>query len=75
VSGTHLGPKTRFLLLSGSRGFVDVVCLLDERRDLSFTVAAGVKIKTIQDYNFACGSVWLRNLVSDIKRGTQTEIV
>jgi hypothetical protein len=23
--------------------------------------------------NFACGSVWVRNLVSDIKGGTQTE--
>jgi hypothetical protein len=24
----------------------------------------------IQKYNFACGSVWVRNLVSDIKGGT-----
>jgi hypothetical protein len=27
----------------------------------------------IQDYNFACGSVWVLNLVSDIKGGTWTE--
>jgi hypothetical protein len=33
VSSTHLGPKTRFLLLSDSCWFVDV--------ELSFTVAAG----------------------------------
>jgi hypothetical protein len=26
----------------------------------------------IQNYNFACGSVWVWNLVSDIKGGTQT---
>jgi hypothetical protein len=25
------------------------------------------------NYNFACGSVWVRNLVSYIKGGTQTE--
>jgi hypothetical protein len=24
----------------------------------------------IQKYNFACGSVWVRNLVSDVKGGT-----
>jgi hypothetical protein len=24
----------------------------------------------IQDYNFACGSVWVQNLVLDIKGGT-----
>jgi hypothetical protein len=27
----------------------------------------------MQDYNFACCSVWVSNLVSDIKGGTQTE--
>jgi hypothetical protein len=27
----------------------------------------------IQKYNFACGSVWVWNLVADIKGGTQTE--
>jgi hypothetical protein len=27
----------------------------------------------MQDYNFACGSVWVWNLVSDIKGRTQTE--
>jgi hypothetical protein len=26
--------------------------------------------KVVQKYNFACGSVWVRNLVSDIKGGT-----
>jgi hypothetical protein len=28
---------------------------------------------TIQNYNFAHGSVWVRNLVSDIKGGTYNE--
>jgi hypothetical protein len=28
-----------------------------------------------QDYNFVCGSVWLQNLVCDIKGLTQTERV
>jgi hypothetical protein len=28
---------------------------------------------SVQNYNFARGSVWVRNLVSDIKGGTQTE--
>jgi hypothetical protein len=27
----------------------------------------------ILDYNFACGSLWVRNLVSNIKGGTQPE--
>jgi hypothetical protein len=27
----------------------------------------------MQDYNFACGFVWVRNLISDTKGGTQTE--
>jgi hypothetical protein len=27
----------------------------------------------MQNYNFACGSVWVRNLVSNIKGGTQTK--
>jgi hypothetical protein len=27
----------------------------------------------MQDHNLACGSVWVWNLVSDIKGGTQTE--
>jgi hypothetical protein len=29
----------------------------------------------IEEYSFACGSVWVKNLVSDIKGGTQTEDV
>jgi hypothetical protein len=29
----------------------------------------------MRDYNFACGSVWVWNLVSDIKAGTYTECV
>jgi hypothetical protein len=35
---THLGPKTRFLLLSGICAFVDVERLSDERTGLPFTV-------------------------------------
>jgi hypothetical protein len=31
------------------------------------------KNQDIQNYNVACGFVWLRNLTSDIKGGTQTE--
>jgi hypothetical protein len=27
----------------------------------------------MQKYNFACGSVWMWNLVSDMKGGIQTE--
>jgi hypothetical protein len=27
-------------------------------------------VENIQDYNFACDFVWVRNLVSDIKGGT-----
>jgi hypothetical protein len=26
----------------------------------------------MQNFNFACGSVWVRNLVSNINKGTQT---
>jgi hypothetical protein len=35
-------------------------------------LSENLKIK-IQDYNFACGSVWVWNFHSDIKGGTQTE--
>jgi hypothetical protein len=28
----------------------------------------------MQDYNVACGSVWVCNLVSDIKGGTKTGV-
>jgi hypothetical protein len=31
--------------------------------------------KNLQKYNFACGSVWVRNFISDIKGGTKTEDV
>jgi hypothetical protein len=33
------------------------------------------KNKNIQDYNFACGSLWVWNLDSNIKGGAQTESV
>jgi hypothetical protein len=32
-----------------------------------------VKIKNIQDYDFACGSLWVQKLVSDNMVGTLTE--
>jgi hypothetical protein len=32
-----------------------------------------IKNQNIQNYNFACVSVWVQNLVSDIKGGTETE--
>jgi hypothetical protein len=38
---THLGLKTKFLLLSDSCRFVNVGALSDEMTDLSFTIAAG----------------------------------
>jgi hypothetical protein len=40
VSSIHLGPKTRFLLLSDSCGFLIWGALPDEMTGLSFTVAA-----------------------------------
>jgi hypothetical protein len=40
VSSTHLGPKTRFLLLPVA-GILMWVALSDERMGLSFTIAAG----------------------------------
>jgi hypothetical protein len=33
-------------------------------------LSKNVKISYVQDYNFACGSIWVLNLVSDIKRKT-----
>jgi hypothetical protein len=40
VPSTHLGPKTRFLLLSDSSGLLMWSALFDERTSLSFTSAA-----------------------------------
>jgi hypothetical protein len=38
-----------------------------------FSVAVEkLKNENIQDYSFICGSVWVLNLVSDIKEGTYT---
>jgi hypothetical protein len=34
-----------------------------------------VKIRIYRTIIFACGSIWVRNLVPDIKGGTQTEDV
>jgi hypothetical protein len=36
----------------------------------SCLLSENIKIKNIQNNNFACGSVWVWNLVSDIKGGT-----
>jgi hypothetical protein len=38
---------------------------------LQFCIA--VWLTDIQNYSFACGAVWVWNLVSEIKGGTQTE--
>jgi hypothetical protein len=32
-----------------------------------------IKIRIYKNYNFACGSVWVQNLVSDIKGETQAK--
>jgi hypothetical protein len=32
-------------------------------------------VQNLQGYNFACGSLWVQILVSDIKGGTQTNSV
>jgi hypothetical protein len=40
----------------------------------SHLLSKNVKIRICKT-KFACGSVWVWNLVSDIKGGTQTEVV
>jgi hypothetical protein len=37
---------------------------------VSFFVVGSKRKYNTQNYNFACGSVWVRNLVSAIKGGT-----
>jgi hypothetical protein len=32
------------------------------------------KNENIQDYDFACGFVWVRNMVSDTKRGNRLRV-
>jgi hypothetical protein len=36
-------------------------------------LSKNVKVRINKNYNFACGSVWVWNSVSDIKGWTQTE--
>jgi hypothetical protein len=47
-------------------------------RSRSFSVFSSAVEKrenqNIQDYDFACGSVWVWNLVSDIKGGTPEDV-
>jgi hypothetical protein len=43
-------------------------------RSRTFVYSSSVrKNYTAQNYNFACGFVWVRNLVAAIKGGTETE--
>jgi hypothetical protein len=49
---------------SGNASYHSVQNLLS-----SHLLSKSIKIR-IQNYNFACGSVWVRNLVSNIKGGT-----
>jgi hypothetical protein len=51
-------------LNSGNAGYHSVQNLLSSRL-----------LSKNKNYNFACGSVWVRNLVFNIKGGTQTEDV
>jgi hypothetical protein len=64
VSSTHLGPKIRFLLLSDSRGFVDVGRLLWREMGLSFTIAAGPRQRSHSRYRVPQDS-WPYLTVSD----------
>jgi hypothetical protein len=74
VSSPHLGPKTRFLSLSDSCGFVDVGHPLWREEGLSFTIAAGPhqrshsQVQVPQDSwpYFAVSDLWLCNLEGHI---------
>jgi hypothetical protein len=63
VLGTHLGPKTRFLLLSDSCGFVYVGALSDERAGLTYSSLCNLGTDLIENtisnspYLVACVSV------------------
>jgi hypothetical protein len=43
---------------------------MEKRHAFSFLKMCFSEISLLQNYNFACDSVWVWNLVSDIKGGT-----
>jgi hypothetical protein len=62
-----------YLFPAGLLCFVSLELLNYVCRQLLFDEEICVSIKkneNIQNYNFACGSVWMQNLVSKIKGGT-----
>jgi hypothetical protein len=71
LGDANIGARSRFCRVSRPRRIRS-----GQTGDRPFGFASPDAIATLctdvklQDYNFACGSVWVRNLVSDIKGGT-----